>query len=291
MLPANSHASNLTAFAFRTRARHAARAEMPSLEDVTYNREECIAAVRDYYHFLTKLYLDESDIEEPPEDGWPNVTADTMGGLGKTDEVVQLLRHLPYIRGDERVQGGPWVEFANWRETAGEHGIVSDEEGESARVCSEPPEYVDNIPPQVISLTSNESELGGIFLFDTERGIVHWHGCYGELKGSEGAIEDDPYDWAPEDEAEWRAEAPAWAVSDFFELLKDQFRRLDFVPINSTTVHDVFIGSGPRREGYIALVQEIYRRHGWPDLERFRKTECLEAVRNTLEERFPDEFE
>lgn len=165
---------------------------MPSLEEVTCNREECIAAVRDYYHFLTKLYLDESDIEEPPEDGWPNITADTMRGLGKTDEVVQLLRHLPYIRSDERVQGGPWVEFANWRETAGEHGIVSDEEGESARVCSEPPEYVDNIPPQVISITSNESELGGIFLLDTERGIVHWYGCYGELKDSEGAIEDDP---------------------------------------------------------------------------------------------------
>lgn len=264
---------------------------MPSLEDVTYDREECIAAVRDYYHFLTKLYLDESDIEEPPEDGWPNVTADTMRGLGKTDEVIQLLRHLPYVRRDERVQGGPWVEFANWRETAGEHGIVSDEDGESALVCSEPPEYVDNIPPQVISLTSNESELGGIFLLDTERGIVHWYGCYGELKDSEGAIEDDPYDWAPEDEAEWRAEAPAWAVSDFFELLKDQFRRLDFVPINSTTVHDVFTGSGPGREGYIALAQEIYRQHGWPYLERFRKTECLEALRSTLEERYPGEFE
>lgn len=31
---------------------------MPGLEDVTYNREECIAAIRHYYHFLTKLYLE-----------------------------------------------------------------------------------------------------------------------------------------------------------------------------------------------------------------------------------------
>lgn len=43
---------------------------------------------------------------------------------------------------------------------AGEHGIASEEEGESARVCSEPAEYVDSIPPHVISLTSNESDLG-----------------------------------------------------------------------------------------------------------------------------------
>lgn len=264
---------------------------MPSLGDVTYSREECIAEIRDYYYFLTKMYLEESDVEEPPESGWPNITTEAMHGLGKTDEVVQLLRHLPYIRSGERAQGGPWVEFANWNDMAGEHGIASEEEGESARVCSEPPEYVDSIPPQVVSLTSNESDLGGIFLLDTERGIVHWYGCYGELKNSEDAIEDDPYEWAPEDEAEWRAEAPAWAVPDFFQLLKDQFRKLEFVPISSTTVHDVYTGSGPRREGYTAVVQAVYREHGWPDLEKFRKTECLEAVRNVLEERYPGEFE
>lgn len=39
-------------------------------------------------------------------------------------------------------------------------------------------------------------------MLDTDGGIVHWYGCYGELNYSEDAIEDDPYDWAPEDEAE-----------------------------------------------------------------------------------------
>lgn len=66
----------------------------------------------------------------------------------------------------------------------------------------------------------------------------------------------------------------------FFQLLKDQFRKLDFAPISSTTVHDVYTGPGPRRECCIAVIQDVYREQGWPDLERFRKTECLEAVRN-----------
>lgn len=42
---------------------------MPSLEDVTYSREECIAEIRNYYDFLTKMYLDGSDVVEPPDGG------------------------------------------------------------------------------------------------------------------------------------------------------------------------------------------------------------------------------
>ncbi|KAL2289541.1 hypothetical protein FJTKL_01805 [Diaporthe vaccinii] len=119
---------------------------MPSLE-VTYNRDECTVVIRDYYHFLTKLYLDESEIVEP--------------------------------------RGG---------------------------------------------------------------GLAQHHGRHGPIP-------------------------------------------LDFVLISSATVHDVYTGSEPGGEGYIVLVQEVYRRHGWPDMGRFRKTEGLEEVRNALGERYPGEFE
>jgi len=44
------------------------------------------------------MYLRESDVIEPPEGGWPNITTDSLQDLGKTDEVISLLRHLPYIR-------------------------------------------------------------------------------------------------------------------------------------------------------------------------------------------------
>lgn len=48
-------------------------------------------------------------------------------------------------------------------------------------------------------------------------------------------------DYAPENEATWRAEAPAWAVVDFFEMLKDQFRKLHFIPLNGRVVKDVYV--------------------------------------------------
>lgn len=39
---------------------------MFDLEDITYSREGTISAIRDYYQFLTKMYLPESAILEPP---------------------------------------------------------------------------------------------------------------------------------------------------------------------------------------------------------------------------------
>lgn len=44
------------------------------------------------------MYLPKSFVVEPPESGWPNITTESMDGFGKTDEVVSLLRYLPYMR-------------------------------------------------------------------------------------------------------------------------------------------------------------------------------------------------
>lgn len=74
---------------------------MPELTAVTYSREATIAAVTDYYESLTKLYLKNSQVIFPPEAGWPSITSadsDILATLGKSDEVLALLAHLPYIR-------------------------------------------------------------------------------------------------------------------------------------------------------------------------------------------------
>jgi hypothetical protein len=39
---------------------------MPELADVSYSRETTIAAVSDYYNFLTKLYLKDDQVIYPP---------------------------------------------------------------------------------------------------------------------------------------------------------------------------------------------------------------------------------
>jgi hypothetical protein len=65
--------------------------------DPVYSRDECIAAICDYYEFLATMFMDRSCIVEPPQGGWPSITAGSMQGMRKTEKVIQLLKHMPYI--------------------------------------------------------------------------------------------------------------------------------------------------------------------------------------------------
>lgn len=256
---------------------------MPELEDIRYSRQECIIAVRDYYSFLTKLYLDESEVIEPPEGGWPTITTDTMRDLGKTDEVISLLRHLPYIRARNEAQGAAWCTFADWQDIG--HDLSTGRaQAEAIRVCSEDPGYYEDVPAHVIGLTHG-GRGNPIFFLDTELGIVYWFECPGEIRhnSSQEPVDDDPYDYAAENEAEWRAEGQAWPVAAFFQVLKDQFRELNFVPVNSREVKDVYATYGGSSAGMIPLLQDVYRQHGWPNLDEYRKQECLQAVQSTID--------
>jgi hypothetical protein len=62
---------------------------------------EVATALRDFYNFLARLpWLEPSDILEPPAQGWPNITSDNFAPLHKNNAVIELLRHLPYLRMD-----------------------------------------------------------------------------------------------------------------------------------------------------------------------------------------------
>lgn len=122
---------------------------MPKLDEISYSRDATIAAFRDYYQFLTKLYLPESAIDEPPPEGWPTTTTESKRDLGKTDEVIELLRHLPYIPQDNdyhMLQGAPYCRFHDWRSNSGL--------GEDIKVRTE--DCAENVPAHVIGLTSGD---------------------------------------------------------------------------------------------------------------------------------------
>jgi hypothetical protein len=85
---------------------------MPPLSEIVYSEAATIAAIRDYYKFLTKMYLNDSVITYPPEGGWPSITTESLQSLGKTKKVISLLRHLPYIL-DYSGHGAAYTNFAN----------------------------------------------------------------------------------------------------------------------------------------------------------------------------------
>jgi hypothetical protein len=263
---------------------------MPTMENITFSHEACISAIRGYYKFLTELYLDETFVVEPPVDGWPTITTDNFKDLGKTNEIIFLLRHLPYIRKPvepDDPQAAPWCYFADWSKD-GQHLIDGKATAEDLRVMSEPPGYSEEMPAHVIGLTSGGRENPS-FLLDVEQGAIYWYECPGEIVSNpsrEQVQGEDPYGYAPDNEAEWRSDSACWAVEDFFEVLKDQFRQLMFLPTSSRRVIDVYTRLGSH-EGKKSLLQRIYQEHGWPDLDRYDKRNCLAAVQKALDEHYP----
>ncbi|KAF2271512.1 uncharacterized protein EI97DRAFT_504918 [Westerdykella ornata] len=240
---------------------------MPDLSEIDYSEDATVAAFRDYYRFLTMMYLDESLIQEPPEGGWPHITPDRWKGFDKTEEVFSLLRHLPYVtEKDGTMFTAPEGPFANYSEFPDCDGKLLKQQTELEF------DYGDyEIPPHIIGLVMFRRH-GPRFLLDTKLGVVYWFDCPGPVKytGPE-QVGPDVYDWedyiyedgtpliTDEKQAEWRASGGVWTIPDFFEMLKFHFRELNFVPIGSGIVTDIWIRRPAEKQSKVENIQQTYR--------------------------------
>ncbi|KAK8028335.1 hypothetical protein PG991_005391 [Apiospora marii] len=266
---------------------------MPELEDVSYSEAECVAAIADYYEFLTKMYLDESEVIYPPKGGWPSITQahpEVLARFGKTDTVISLLAHLPYIRNKGGAEDGIHAiadcPFADWDDFFS--GLPPDSDLDSCKMVTESYAFTEVAPPHVVGLAAGHRDAS-IIIVDTELGIIHWdqYPYRNQETHIREPIIDDPYDWAPEEEAEWRAECEAWAITDFFEVLKGLYVDLHFIPVSNREVLMDVEGWG-HPPGLIPMLQKIYFEHRWPDLAAYRKEDCLRAVHEAIEANYPD---
>ncbi|PTB66621.1 hypothetical protein BBK36DRAFT_1168160 [Trichoderma citrinoviride] len=178
---------------------------MLELCEIKYSHVECISAIRGVLQ-LSELYLKESDVIELLAEGWPDIITLTMGGLGKTEEPNS---------DTHRIQATIYCYFANWQ-NIGRLLSRNPSQAEDRRVVTESASLFEVIPSHDISLTDSGRD-NPIFLIDTE---LH---C---------------------SKAKWRGECIAWAVSEFFEVLKDHFLQLQFILINYWLVVDAYTTLG-----------------------------------------------
>ena len=128
----------------------------------TSSREAAISAVTELYEFLTTLlYIEPTDILYPPPGGWPHITQENeaFASLKKTDEVIELLRHLPYL--DSRRDTWfirPWSDACDY---------VNQDPRKYLPVVPDDFEF----PPWVINLTGH-GRYGQALMFDTSDGMV-----------------------------------------------------------------------------------------------------------------------
>ncbi|CAK7219529.1 hypothetical protein SCUCBS95973_003846 [Sporothrix curviconia] len=282
---------------------------MPELDDIAYSRDECVQAVGDYYRFLTQMYLDEDDFVYPPDDGngWPSINKENLADVNKDETVLDLLRHLPYVREDplgggseNDFQVAPFTTITNWPASAN-YIARGRYDGESLKMATEGAALCDVIPSHVVGLTAGPPE-NNIFVVDTELDIVLWLECPSEvftaslesplLPQDVRPVDDDPYDYEEDEkQAEWRSDSTAWSIPHFFAMLQDHFRTLEFVPITKTRVwvtHPYF--HAVYRDEVASGVRSIYRKHHWPDLAQYDKAACQAEIRaflQTMQGKYP----
>lgn len=231
---------------------------------------------------------------------------------------------------DEAV-GTPGTVFADWQDLIARLGKASDatETARVLRVITEG--VFDNIsPPHIVGLAYGGGD-NPVMILDTKLGIIHWDQCppnvesdylgtkiefepledgndeyMGDDESNDGTEEDidgpmnGPDEDRPEDQSNDNRDAlapwkeielwPAWSVYDFFNMCKDEFRKLQWIPISP---HAVLFSWRQHSacEGMMPMLQDIYRQHGWLDVNRYRKAECLEAVYKVSKERYPSKVD
>ncbi|PVH92628.1 hypothetical protein DM02DRAFT_677382 [Periconia macrospinosa] len=72
-----------------------------------------IALITAYYKLLVRMYLPSSALKFPPPTGWPDFTPEIITELLKTksEDVVYLMRFLPYINEEQKFDGLVEVEY------------------------------------------------------------------------------------------------------------------------------------------------------------------------------------
>ncbi|KAG9952247.1 hypothetical protein KCU85_g2155, partial [Aureobasidium melanogenum] len=261
---------------------------MPNLDETTYSREVTIAAFRDYYEFLTDMFMPDDWIIEPPAGGWPSITKEKAELLGKNDEVYELMRHLPYLPNScLLVARAP---AANWSSVFEKRNFNR----QDVRIITEGLEWP-NIPSSAFGLTRGGRD-DFVFILDTRFGTVHWlegpdidfDSTKQPIIGPSGGTKSFE-DCTPENEHGWRSQT-AWTIPDFFEVLKNEFRTLRSVPVDACQVEywfgdEDYEALEEPNEGDILIrsIRDTYLEHGWPDMSVYQKDKCQDAVNKLIE--------
>jgi len=161
----------------------------PALEPpevFTYDQNTLVSCINRHYELLIAMgHIHPAAIQSPPtSEGWSDLelNVEALRALGRSEGVIELLRHLPYPRA-----GPPGSDQANddatvlnetmalsylrdrWRPE--EHGDEKWFEQPPCHLALAP--FDGPMPPHLISLTREEAvEVGTVWVIDTERGMA-----------------------------------------------------------------------------------------------------------------------
>jgi len=242
----------------------------------TYTPTEIADMFLDFYKFLTTLHFDPADLKIPPEECWGQLIPDSFVNV-KSQEVVDVLRRLPYLRRDNE----PFY-YSSY--------------------------LIDYTTFGIEALKYRDSEMQYLEIWSHDRGeIVDQSLCIYIALGYESGGLDfvlNVVDAEVTDDVLEHNQGSPDPLQCFFDRLKEELTTLKYIPCEGMETLDVSrvperyeevtdgeIYSQTERTHFPSdleaqYIRQLYRRYGWPNA--FRRAECFNAVMewtNALKER------
>ncbi|OKL64467.1 hypothetical protein UA08_00997 [Talaromyces atroroseus] len=189
--------------------------------------EEAISAVSNFYKVITKLaYIDPAALVYPPgsseatditTSGWPNINTAELRKRGKTDEVITLLRYLPYLRRPESPDSK-----RRWM-VAPDTIAIAYCDGE---VYSDQLDEIQPTPGHCIWLADPAGTENGVaLLLDMENSTITEYSV--RIDRTIGLSTDEYELLSLEDR--WMAHF-TWPIAKFFDTWTQKYERLEWMP-------------------------------------------------------------
>ncbi|KAI8299822.1 hypothetical protein K4K59_001914 [Colletotrichum sp. SAR11_240] len=270
-------------------------------EDYAYSHEATVAAIKSYYEFIDRMHPNETALEYPPANGWPQITQESFASLGKTHDVIELLRHIPYFADDEieilastKPRSFIDPQLCEMIHEASERlrsKLALEETGNQSKIQENITEDEDGFPCSMILLAIGE-EYGFKVYLDTTFGLIiltmnggNFPNCEPKIKGDmsnpyidwdaveaqhqrrlEGSVdeEDDENDVGQND---WRTtKSQAFRIDSFFDMCREQWRLMNFMPMLEDPGRVAMLEHANPSEDEVVR-QNILKAVGWPGLE------------------------
>ena len=236
-----------------------------------YDRDQVVAAVTDYYDFLSRLHIKPEDIRRPPSGGWPDnvISQQRFSKLGMSAKVIDLLRHLPYVQNDDNYLPIPITSMCACSDYTGAMFQDEVEEGGHAGYIpmEEDPEHCTwekwlkphaHIVPIASGRVRTTADL------DIDRLLTaFWQGRYAEyilVDTEDGEVTS----WSP-----WDDEDESFSCAqECFSRLKKDIIDARYYPISERKIRPLIEDNDMNRQ-----IKELLGKFGWPseefDWERF----------------------
>jgi hypothetical protein len=198
-------------------------------------REKTISSILSFYRLLTQLpYIPPDKLMIPPSTGWPISTEEKGTGIkatelrnrGKTETVIDVLRHLPYL--DQERYREHWTLADNTLH-------INYARGELYHDYLERDTAILPLPGHIIWLTQGFERAGVYLLLNTET----WDIIEYTLLGESIEIDYDAYEALPL--AQKLTAYSAMPANEYFELWRWRHLSLQFVLVGS---ENAFRGTG-----------------------------------------------